>query len=544
MGIEKLKIGLWLDSYTVPAWIHHAVERMLGADCIEVGLVVIDRVAPRSPQPSFMFRLVRALDRRIFVRGPDACASKDLRVLLPGIPVVEVNAAQDVQPGEDPASPVESFRRAGLDILVTLGSRLPPGEVLSSVRYGVWSYRFGDPDTLSGQYTGYVETNREKPLTTAALWCLENGGKERVLYRSQIATYKLSSARNQNSILWFASSFLARQIRLLHRLGWQSFVAHVSRDDPLPVSPPPQAACAPGSLDALGGAIRQIGRGAAELFSRLRFKDFWYLLYDLGDLPSFEIKQYKKLIPPADRFWADPFVVRTEDQYHIFVEEYPYSRHKGHIAVLSMDDQGEVSGSSKVLDQSYHLSYPCVFQAGGNYYMVPESGANRTIDLYECELFPARWKHRLTLMEGVHAVDSTLFYHQQKWWLFTGIREKPGAYPDVELFLFSADTLFTRDWKPHPFNPVISDITCARPAGQLFVREGRLYRPSQNCLKNYGNSFNLSEILCLSETDYREKIVATVQPDWDPMVRATHTYNRVERLSVIDAYTRRSKFHQ
>jgi hypothetical protein len=122
------------------------------------------------------------------------------------------------------------------------------------------------------------------------------------------------------------------------------------------------------------------------------------------------------------------------------------------------------------------------------------------------------------------------------------LAENEGAFPEVELFLFYSDELFTTEWISHPFNPVISDVTTARPAGRLFIKNGKIYRPSQDCSKMYGHGFNINEVLSLSETKYLEKKIAEVKPNWDSKLIGTHTYTSTETFVIIDGLTRRSKF--
>jgi hypothetical protein len=48
--------------------------------------------------------------------------------------------------------------------------------------------------------------------------------------------------------------------------------------------------------------------------------------------------------------WADPFVVKRDGGYYIFVEEMPYATMTGHLAVIEIDDEGNVLKSTKILD--------------------------------------------------------------------------------------------------------------------------------------------------------------------------------------------------
>jgi len=187
-----------------------------------------------------------------------------------------------------------------------------------------------------------------------------------------------------------------------------------------------------------------------------------------------------------------------------------------------------------VLEAPYHLSYPFIFGFEDDLYMIPESYDNHTIELYKCTEFPGKWEFHKTLMERCRAVDTTLFEWQGKWWMFCNRTETEGASASDELFLYYSDSPLSDAWAPHPRNPIISDVRSARPAGRLFVRDGRLYRPSQDSSRHYGYGFNICEITKLTETDYEEKIVSRVKPDWDRNIVSVHTLNHENGLTVID----------
>ena len=44
-----------------------------------------------------------------------------------------------------------------------------------------------------------------------------------------------------------------------------------------------------------------------------------------------------KIIPPKDRFWADPHVLFKDNKYYIFIEEYIFNKKKGHISVIQIN---------------------------------------------------------------------------------------------------------------------------------------------------------------------------------------------------------------
>jgi hypothetical protein len=546
MNQRKLRLGILLDSFQVPAWLYHSIERIINSNLVELSLIVfneyksIDYEKPKDikNRRPIIYQVFNAIDERIFIREHNALKIMNAENLLSGIPSVKVKpikreTADYIEPGE-----IDKIRGYGLDILVKLGFDSLRGEILTAAKYGVWSYRFyGDPP-------GFWEVVNAQPETRVDLIVLNeetNGG--RIIYSSSSFTYPFSPARNRNCSLWKSSSFLPRQIALLFLLGEKKFILETEKycceDDPRirkGTETPPT------NLMSLWLTARLLIRIVREIFYRIFFLDGWFLLFDLGSNGSIPYKDFKKIVPPRDRFWADPNIIQKDNRHIIFIEEYLMKMRKGRISVFELDQFGKHTIPVSILEKEYHLSYPFVFERNDRFYMVPESAANKTIDLYECIEFPNKWVHKMTLMENVRAVDSTLFYYHGKWWLFTGISENEGSFPEVELFLFFSDDLFTREWTPHPLNPIVSDIKKARPAGRIFEKDGKLFRPSQDCSKTYGYGFDLNKILVLSETEYREESDVAVRPDWDKKIIATHTFGTEGRFRMVDAYTKKRKF--
>ena len=95
---------------------------------------------------------------------------------------------------------------------------------------------------------------------------------------------------------------------------------------------------------------------------------------------------------------------------------------------------------------------------------------------------------------------------------------------------------------PHPLNPIVKDIHSARPAGRIFLHNGSLIRPSQDCSVRYGYAINFNRIITLTETDYAETCEQIFKPPLKGPILATHTFNNMAGLTVIDAKRRRRKF--
>ena len=120
---------------------------------------------------------------------------------------------------------------------------------------------------------------------------------------------------------------------------------------------------------------------------RKLFREQWFIAWRLREHPEDPNNvfcRFHHLRPPRDRYWADPFPVRVGTSYYLFFEEFPRSTKKGRIVVSEMPADGDWGEPRVALEQPYHLSYPCVFFWEGQWFMVPESAANRSVELWRC----------------------------------------------------------------------------------------------------------------------------------------------------------------
>jgi len=242
-----------------------------------------------------------------------------------------------------------------------------------------------------------------------------------------------------------------------------------------------------------------------------------------------------KLLPPTDRVWADPFLWKVGDKCFVFCEEWIYSQPHGHLSVMELAQDGSaVSAPIPVLTEQHHLSYPFLFEYEDALHMLPEAGAGRSLDVYRCEEFPHRWRKHATLMPNLRYADATLIEYQGKWWLFITIKRGLFAL-SRDLFVFSADNPLTDKWTAHPRNPVVRSFSSARPAGPLFEHQGKLFRPSQDCLVRYGHSLKINEVTRLDAKHYAERTVTEVKPDWEAGLRAVHHIDWRDDLLVMDS---------
>ena len=147
------------------------------------------------------------------------------------------------------------------------------------------------------------------------------------------------------------------------------------------------------------GPLVLIRRLAASILHRLLWRDQWGMLV-YRNQPRARLRQpWASVMPNASAFWADPFLVPHAGGVGLFFEELPFVSGKGRISFVAIDGDGRPGQPVVVLDKPWHLSYPFQFEWHGRRYMIPESSANETVDLYECTEFPQRWRFVQTALD-------------------------------------------------------------------------------------------------------------------------------------------------
>lgn len=257
-----------------------------------------------------------------------------------------------------------------------------------------------------------------------------------------------------------------------------------------------------------------------------------YVIASADDLAP--TKATRWLVPSADRFWADPHVIRRDGDYHVFFEEQRYDAAEAHIATMRLTADGPIGPPVVALARDYHLSYPHLFTFEGEPYMIPESGQAGVIQAFRARAFPLGWEPVATLMTGVRAVDTTVFEQDGRWWLFTTIRRLQGESSLDCLYLFSADHPLSDEWRPHPGNPVAVGVAGGRSAGGILRLGSRLVRPAQDSTGAYGRRVRLYEIVKLTLDEYVEKPCGGLEPNEVRGFIGLHTISRAGDLTIVD----------
>jgi beta-xylosidase len=146
------------------------------------------------------------------------------------------------------------------------------------------------------------------------------------------------------------------------------------------------------------------------------------------------------------------------------------------------------------------------------------------------------------LLDDLELGDATVTRHDGLYYLFGAVRDGTGGYSDT-LAIYYAERL-TGPWRPHAANPILIDRAEARPAGNMVLRDGRLWRPVQDCSNGYGAALALAEVTELSPTAFRQQVHHRMGPGPAWPGRKLHTLNRVGDLEVIDGSRIQPKWHR
>lgn len=555
-----LRVGLLLNSTTVPAWVVRMVEQIESGGHARIALLVLrqpDGPAPAMPRPALPSRLAAALLRRInrwftehVPRLPDPFAPSPLDARLMHVPRLEV-APQTTRWSDRLTEPdLATIRGHELDVLVRIGFRILRGGVLQAARHGVWSFHHGDNEVNRGGPPGWWEVMEDWPVTGCTLQVLsEDLDNGLVLDRTWGATESASLADSNARNYWKALSMIPRQLARLHREGPEQFFARARAEQRQPRIYSRRLYRNATATEMLPLVWRRGLQRLHKIWLAITRYEQWILLVQppqTVERPAssrtplnLSLWRFQRLMPPDDRFWADPFLYTHGGRTYLYFEELPYHTDRGHISVGELTPDGRLENVRVALQQPYHLSYPFVFEHGGEHYLLPESRAAGRLTLYRSIGMPERWEPLMDLMTDVEAVDATLLHHRGRWWLFVNLVQNPGASSNDELFIFHAEDFRTTHWTPHPMNPVVSDARRARGAGRIVEHDGVLYRPAQDCSHAYGWGFRLMRIDRLDTESYAETDVAQAEPGWSEDVVATHTLASGGGFTVIDACLRR-----
>ena len=413
----------------------------------------------------------------------------------------------------------------GLDLILDLTSRAADPHHLLGPRLGYWTFLHGEtPERIAPGLLEYLAGRRAAFVRLARLL---PAGRAVILREGSVKTVSHSLAATRRRLLAAASRWPAQKLAELARRGGSAAGIEVD----LPARSRAARIALRAQLPVAW--VRSVWRRVKEQLTRERWR-IGIIEQPIGRLiEGFDPTRIRWLDVPFEGFLADPFGLAGPDgTLTILAEAFPWKERRGRIAAIEQRRGGSLAITPTSLSFDSHVSYPQIIADEGEIYCIPESSAQRCVQLFRAVEFPARWVADSVLLEGFAGADATVIRYRERWWMFTG---NHADQDEAKLFIFHAAAL-RGPWIPHALNPVKCDLRSSRPAGTPFIgADGALYRPAQDCSRVYGGALAINRVTRLSPDEFEEEVAAHLRPDArGPCPDGLHTLSELGELTLVD----------
>ena len=529
---QQTRFAVLLSTTRPPRWLADVLQKANESHLIELVAIIHNAPPERIPSHPLVDKYVR-MDNRLFSRGKQPSDEVDMPEALSQIPHIQLTLMGETL--SDVSK--QTLRDLDIHIMLSPGTMMLTQELVKLTRDGLLFFDDYRYESSKIGPKSFWEIFHQHPVANISLYAQRpEDSCPRLIERGHTRRHPYSISQTHNRRLWIYKQLATKRLKMLHHFGAEETLQPVSEDEEA-VNKPLQK---PSPFHVIPVAFRALLKVGIIVLTKIRDKTNYkrarqwipYYHFTPGSTePSLDVHQFTKLDPGNERFWADPFVVRHNDEIYVFLEEFSYHLDRGHIVVAQVNEDGSLETPELIIKTDYHLAYPHVIKWNDTYYMMPDSDMRR-IELHRCKSFPYEWTLDRVLMEGPIYADPTTIEIDGVWWLFV-TQSEDYDHALEELHIYYADSPLG-PFQPHPRNPVKIDVRYARPAGEFFWRDGKLFRPVQSSQVRYGDALHICEITKLTKEEFEEKVIDTLLPKWDLELEGTHTLNWREGITFID----------
>ncbi len=508
---------------------------LLIRDARKSGTPVRNNLARLKSPPKSLFNF---LQRRFF--EPDAKRIVDLTAELHTIDTLACHINAQGHSEYFLEAEIEAIRTYEPDFILRFAFNIIRGEILNVAKYGVWSFHHDDEMVYRGGPPGFWEIFRNDPVNGAILQRLTEKLDAGIVLRKGYLKTVLHSYKGNLEQLLSVTSFWPVQVA-------EQIMNNLAEFLP-PSSTEARVYKVPGNLKLIF-FLGILFRNKIRFYYRELFRaEIWNV--GLIKKPIDQVLFSQDQLRPADITWlrhfsatkylADPMGFMEGAKLHIMVEDYSYKTGKARISEIIWNaSRDSFSAPIRIIEEKDHLSFPYIVIHDKSVYCIPESYRSGAIVLYKRNYSEEAFVEEKILLAGVEAIDPTLIFHENYWWLF--FTEKKNSWTHLHLY-YSGDLY--GPYIPHKLNPVKIDIRSSRPGGTLFVHEGILYRPAQDCSRSYGGSVVINRVDKLTPDEFQETPVKIVKPiKGSPFNKGLHTISKVGDYTLIDGKKYRFNRH-
>lgn len=233
--------------------------------------------------------------------------------------------------------------------------------------------------------------------------------------------------------------------------------------------------------------------------------------------------------PYKDRWFADPFILDvTDNEIWVLVEEWYDPINRGRISKLIIDKQTyKLKDILVLLELETHLSFPAIRRAQDGIYVYPENSV--TGKLTEYKYIPEKEKLEISDIIAneplTDAIQTDCF--GEKLLFSTRLPDANGR--NLYIYRFDEEAKAYREMSQYHYSENLS-----RSAGDFFKYGEKIYRPSQVCIKSYGDAVSIQEVNYNNGHFYEKEVrrFYSPHPDFD---LGFHTFNTYKDIIVVDA---------
>ena len=545
---KKLKIGLILEDEYINSHLKELIEWISSQAEMEISHYLISDNVPDTQSSkikklfslSFIKKYLNNYFKKLIMRYEEkrnlsnsrlhSNISKKFKITEFGINKF-VYSAQFSKNGISIALEEDSLKelkKLNLDVLLRFNKRILRGGILNLNKFGILSLHLGDDMKYRGGPSGFWEVYNKEPNSGFIIQQLtENLDNGNLIFRGQISTEKtwLLNRAELNLRSYFYLKQTLKKIATNQKLP--NFIENVPYTDRVYRNPT--------NYQLIKYILMRIQNKLNDL--NFNNKNNRYQVgFQKNTWGNLEYRKSIFIENEEGTFNADPFVIEKDNKNFCFVECFNYSEKKAKINVYELSEKGYVFLGT-ALEESFHLSFPYIFEFNNEIYMVPESSKNRDIRLYKCQNFPLDWRLQEVLIDNIDAADSMIFQKDNKWWLMTNEDPLRLNNHNYQMNLYYSENLLDGEWISHKNNPIIMDSNKARNAGLVFDGSD-VFRVSQafGFYKKYGENFSLNKIEMLDTNNYLETMFSVHRKFFDKRILGSHHLHSNNIFSVFDIW--------
>ena len=231
-----------------------------------------------------------------------------------------------------------------------------------------------------------------------------------------------------------------------------------------------------------------------------------------------------------DSWFADPFILDvTENEILVLVEEWYDPINRGRISKLVIDKHTfQLIDIIVLLELDSHLSFPAIKRKDREVYVYPENSVNNHLNEYKYNKDKERLEFSSVIADEplTDAIQTELF--GDKLLFSTKLPDANGKHLGIYKWDDGSHKYKLKEEYYYSNN-------LSRSAGDFFQYAGKTYRPTQVCIKSYGDAVSIQEVIPDNNEGWQFNEIRRIYSPHPDLDLGFHTFNTYKDIIVVDA---------